>query len=104
MLGLVFTLGCAPERQTEADRAADRQEHTFDMGDAAVTARVHGQLAADEGLRTLTDIDVTTENGVVRLSGEVPNENMKQRVEAVAKKVDGVKRVQNDLRVTGPRQ
>jgi hyperosmotically inducible periplasmic protein len=105
ILGLAaFTVAC-PDRRGEADRAAEREERTFpEFQDATITGRVHAQLATDEGLRTLTDIDVTTEDGVVRLEGEVPNENMRQRAEAVAKQVDGVRRVQNDLKVVGERQ
>lgn len=112
--GLAIATGC--QRGTEADRTADRDESAAGqgrqtepgeaaegagqaIGDAGVTAKVHAQLAADEGLRTLTGIDVTTENGVVRLSGEVPTAADRRRAEEVAMKVDGVRSVRNDLRV-----
>lgn len=106
--GLAIGVACNTDRRGEADRTADRtaeqaERHTEGareaVSDAATTASVHAQLAADEGLRTLTSIDVTTENGVVRLSGEVPDEATKQRIEEVARKVDGVRSVENNLRV-----
>jgi osmotically-inducible protein OsmY len=44
-------------------------------------------------------VDVKVTNGVVELTGNVPDEKHKQRVEKVAKKVKGVKAVENKLRI-----
>ena len=44
-------------------------------------------------------VDVKVTNGVVELTGNVPDEKHKQRVEKVVKKVKGVKAVQNKLRI-----
>ncbi|HWQ57048.1 MAG TPA: BON domain-containing protein [Bryobacteraceae bacterium] len=108
ILGLALMWGCSKDRRGEAERTADRAAERTDraMGrtgqavdDATVTTKVKAQLTADEGLRTLTGISVDTDHGVVRLTGEVPTEAMRERVETVARSVDGVTRVQNDLKV-----
>lgn len=115
--GMALAIGCAPERGSDADRTADRTAEGVEhdgrqaaegargaIGDAATTTKVHAQLAADEGLRTLTSINVDTENGVVRLHGEVPTAAAKQRAAEVARKVDGVTSVRNELRVAGEKE
>lgn len=103
MLALVVALGCSPERRGEAERtgegAAGQTGQALD--DMTITGRVNAQLAADEGLRAMTGINVDTENGVVRLSGTVPNQEAKQRAERAALQVDGVRSVENNLRVEG---
>ncbi|HLW78935.1 MAG TPA: BON domain-containing protein, partial [Terriglobia bacterium] len=45
------------------------------------------------------DIHVTTTAGVVTLNGQVPNSVVAARAEAIAKNIDGVRDVTNDLRV-----
>jgi osmotically-inducible protein OsmY len=72
-----------------------------DMSDATITAKVKSALAADVGLKTVTGINVDTDNGgVVTLKGNVDSADKKARAEQVAKKVSGVKSVKNDLQVT----
>lgn len=68
-------------------------------GDAAVTAKVKTAIATDVGARTATAVNVTTYNGTVQLTGFVDSNDQKQRAEAAAKKVDGVKSVKNDIRI-----
>jgi osmotically-inducible protein OsmY len=68
-------------------------------GDAAITAKVKTAIATDVGARTATAVNVTTYNGTVQLTGFVDNDEQKKRAEAAAKKVDGVKSVDNDIRI-----
>jgi hyperosmotically inducible protein len=72
--------------------------------DATLTAKVKSALAADVGMRTVTGIDVDSEDGVVTLKGKVTSADHKKRAEAVAKKVDGVKKVKNELKVEEPKK
>ena len=81
------------------ERAENRREVSKSAAGAALTAKVKSALARDEGLRTMTDIDVDSADGVVTLKGKVTSNDAKKKAEAVAKKVDGVKRVKNELRV-----
>jgi osmotically-inducible protein OsmY len=71
---------------------------TETASDAAITAKVKTQLLADsrtEGLK----IDVDTQSGVVYLSGEVKSSAESRTAESLAKSVDGVAMVENNLRV-----
>ncbi|HKC25287.1 MAG TPA: BON domain-containing protein [Thermoanaerobaculia bacterium] len=52
--------------------------------------------------RRSTNIEVNSTNGVVTLAGQVPNHLDKLKAEEVARSVEGVVRVNNDLQVENP--
>lgn len=68
------------------------------VSDATITARVKSALLADKVAPGMS-IDVDTVKSVVTLSGEVETQAQKNRSVAVAKKVNGVKSVINQLTV-----
>jgi hyperosmotically inducible protein len=68
------------------------------LDDTNVTAAVKAQLGQDK-LSTLTRIDVDTNDGVVALNGTVESAEQRARAEQLARKVNGVKRVVNNLQV-----
>jgi osmotically-inducible protein OsmY len=68
------------------------------IDDTTLTTTVKTILAADK-LKNLTRIDVDTYNGVVSLNGIVSTPEEKQRAEEVARSVNGVKKVVNNLQV-----
>ena len=68
--------------------------------DASITAAVKTKLAGTSPA-TLLKVDVDTTNGIVQLNGTVDNERMRQRATELARQVDGVRRVVNNLRVQG---
>ena len=78
-----------------------RQKNTQYVSDSALTTKVHTALANDVGMRTLRSINVDSDKGVVTLKGVVDSEDTKKRAESVAKRVDGVTSVKNELRVKG---
>jgi len=84
---------------TAEERAGNRREVSKSAAGAALTTKVKTALASDIGMKTMTNIDVDSADGVVTLKGKVDSADTKKRVEAAAKKVDGVKRVKNELRV-----
>jgi hyperosmotically inducible periplasmic protein len=84
---------------TADERAGNRREVSKSASGAALTGKVKTALASDVGMRTVTSIDVDSEDGVVTLKGKVDSAEMKKKAEAIAKKVDGVKSVKNQLRV-----
>ena len=69
------------------------------VDDAAIKTAVKGKLAADVKLSTLTNIEVNSTNGVVTLAGQVNDESDRIQAERVARSVDGVIRVNNELQV-----
>jgi len=70
------------------------------LTDTALTTKLKTELLADDQLKH-SDISVTTNNGVVILTGTVPTQAESDHASAVVQKADGVKTVSNKLRVTG---
>jgi osmotically-inducible protein OsmY len=69
------------------------------IDDAAIKTSVKAKLAADVKLSTLTTIEVNSTNGIVTLAGQVNDPDDRMRAESVARSVDGVVRVNNELQV-----
>jgi osmotically-inducible protein OsmY len=69
------------------------------VDDAAIKTAVKAKLAADVRLSTLTNIEVNSTNGIVTLAGQVRDETDRTQAAAVARSVDGVVRVNNELQV-----
>src|SRR3954447_12435978 len=69
------------------------------IDDSAVTAKVKTALARDPATSAYR-IDVETFRGEVQLNGFVETADMKSSATRVAKSVDGVKQVSNNLKVS----
>jgi osmotically-inducible protein OsmY len=82
--------GCAASAQ---DRSTGQV-----VDDAALTAKVKASIAEEDGVAA-TSVNVTTYRGTVQLSGFVESEEARRRAENAARDVEGVRTVQNDLRV-----
>lgn len=91
LAGLVLCgiAGCATERPTASPAQAD---------DAGITAGVKAALLGDASLKA-NEIDVDTDQGVVRLSGFVSSADDVAAAAAVARTVRGVMSVRNELRL-----
>jgi osmotically-inducible protein OsmY len=68
------------------------------IDDTTLTTTVKTKLSVDK-LANLTRIDVDTYNGVVSLNGVVSTPAEKERAEEIARSVNGVKKVINNLQV-----
>lgn len=89
--------------QKTADSAGSSAEHKLDqagdtINDAWITTKVKTDIAADSQIKD-AKISVTTNNGVVALSGTVPSRSVQSRAVTVARQVNGVKSV-DDSAVT----
>lgn len=69
------------------------------MDDAGITAKVSAGLAKDEELSAVK-IDVDTRNGIVTLNGPVKTAPARDRAEKIARDVQGVNAVVNQLTIT----
>lgn len=117
-LALLAT-GCdrTPDEPTTGEKidnaATDSRDATRDMGDtmerkadqagqaiddASITATVKGKYLVDDTLKGL-QIDVDTEQGVVKLSGTVQSATAKKLATQIAQSVEGVVSVDNQLTV-----
>lgn len=79
-------------------RDAKDQSAKAYAGDTATTGEVKAKLLADDIVPS-RNVKVITTEGVVQLTGTVENKAQSDRAESVAKAVDGVKSVKNDLQI-----
>ncbi len=68
--------------------------------DASITAAVKTKLAGTSPA-TLLKVDVDTKQGIVQLNGTVDSDKTRQRATELARQVEGVRRVVNNLKVQG---
>ncbi|MEO6145845.1 MAG: BON domain-containing protein [Sulfuriferula sp.] len=97
---LAMTLGSVAANAVAADQPQP-QAHSDGMGaaisDTVITAKVKAKLMGEKGLKK-SEIDVTTTNGVVTLTGSASNSDAKGLAEDMTKSVEGVKSVDNALK------
>jgi osmotically-inducible protein OsmY len=93
----------AVDAQKEASDMGDTLERKADqagqaIGDAAITTSVKGKYLIDDTLKGL-QIEVNTDQGVVKLTGSVQNDTAKELATQIAQTVEGVVSVDNQLTV-----
>jgi osmotically-inducible protein OsmY len=86
---LLSTTGCTAMTGETAGQYAD---------DSTITAAVKAKLVADKAAN-LTRVDVKTTKQVVALNGIVESTDQKARAEQLAKQVNGVRKVDNNLQI-----
>lgn len=67
---------------------------------AALVAKVKAKLATDVGLSTVTSVDVDATGHVVTLRGTVKSSEQKRQAQHAIAQLNGVTRVDNELRVS----
>lgn len=80
------------------DSSTNSQSLKGYAGDAATTSEIKAKLLADDIVPS-RNVKVETTDGVVQLSGTVANKAQSDRAESIAKAIEGVKSVKNDLTV-----
>lgn len=86
------------ELRVDALRTTDRAAQPVD--DAWISTKIQSKYFLDPDVKG-RQIDVSTENGVVTLTGAVDSDAQKQAAEQIARETDGVKDVRNQLDVRG---
>lgn len=81
--------------------ATGKTDEKTPINDSWLTAKTKITLAADARVKG-RQIDVKTAKGVVMLRGKVDSDTAKHAAEDIAKGIDGVKSVKNDLQVVAP--
>ena len=84
----LFSAGCAVVRQQETVGAF--------VDDATITTQIKSRMAANPVVSALS-ISVETLKGEVQLSGFAKSAAERTQAEAIARDVNGVKRVRNDI-------
>jgi hyperosmotically inducible protein len=88
--------GVASKRQTHVRDGKNTSAKGY-AGDTATTSEIKAKLLADDIVPS-RKVKVETTDGVVQLSGTVDSQAQIERAESIAKAVDGVKSVKNDLK------
>ena len=94
-------LSLAPSSALAQDRPAtpgQRETPGQAFDDATITAKVKAELVKDDTVKA-RQVNVTTFEGVVQLSGYVSTEEEKERAETAAMSVTGVRAVENSITV-----
>ena len=86
----------APATTTMAPGPAG--DATGAVSETLTTGKIKAAIAADSGLKD-SDISVTTNNGVVMLSGTAKSQDQVSAATALAQRQDGVTKVQNNIAV-----
>ena len=96
-LGIVALAACSQQQLDNASHALSSTAPTF-ANDALIVAQIEGYFVtidADSALH----VAVSSHDGVVKLSGRVKSQNVRERFVAAAQKTQDVKHVDADLRV-----
>lgn len=94
----------AAERLDErADDARDSLEGRFEragdfLGEASITGQIKAQIMLDSSIE-VSQLNIDTTNGVVKLSGTVDSQQSIDRIQAIVTGIDGVISVENNLAI-----
>ena len=87
------------DRDEQSKTAGDQSENEADR---TITQKVRDAITADDALSVNgKNVKIITSDGTVTLRGPVKDDKEKAEIEAKAKRVAGVKKVDNQLEITG---
>lgn len=104
--GLMAVAPLTAGAQDKTDKAVDKtksvtQDAKVAVTDSWVTSKTKIALFADDRVKG-SEVKVETKDGVVHLRGKVDSAEAKAAADSIAKGIDGVKSVKNDLQVVSP--
>ena len=91
--GMAFNAGCSSTAEHRSTGAY--------IDDTAITAKVKGAFVQDKVVKAM-DVKVETYNGSVQLSGFVESSEQRSRAEQIARGINGVREVTNNIQVNPP--
>jgi len=100
-IGAVVVLGGA--LTAGAMNAMGKAEEKTPINDAYLTAKAKIALFADARIKG-SEINVESAQGAMMIRGKVDSDAAKQAAEGIAKGIEGVKSVKNELQVVAPAQ
>jgi hyperosmotically inducible periplasmic protein len=96
--GAVLTFaGCVSSKSPDQPMLGQRVGSYVD--DSYLTSAIKTKLVADIALKSF-DIHVVTKNGIVTLSGSLPNTDLRNEAIRTARSVDGVKEVISEISIS----
>ena len=98
--------GCAPVlvggAATTASVAHDRRTTGSVIEDQAIEMRISSALSDDAAIDDQTHINVTSYDAIVLLSGEAPDDALRERAGQIARDDEKARRVHNEIRIAAP--
>jgi osmotically-inducible protein OsmY len=88
----------APKKDTMSRDATAPKKEGGVVSDAMITTKVKAELAKDKAV-SATKINVDTDKGVVTLRGTAKSKAEAEKAVTLAKGIDGVASVKNDIKV-----
>ena len=106
LFAMPLAAGAADKAAGTMDKATDKVKETTNeakgaVSDSWLTSKTKIALFADDRVKG-KDVRVETMGGQVFLRGKVDSQEAKSAAEEIAKSVEGVKSVKNDLQVVAP--
>lgn len=86
---------------TGSAHALGKADEKTPITDAWITAKTKIAMFADSRVKG-SEINLETSQGTVMIRGKVDSDTAKQAAEGIAKSIDGVKSVKNELQVVAP--
>ncbi len=96
------TLAIGTSEVTGISLFHDRRSLQKMTKDEQIEIAVNVELLLDDVIRELTHFNVTSFNGIVLITGEAPGNKVRQRVTAIARKIAGVRLLQNHMVLAYP--
>lgn len=109
--GIALLQGCAAVVGTGAVGAAgvagvatatDRRSTGTVVDDEVIELKAIAALRRNTDIAPASHVNATSYNGILLLTGETPNEEMRGRITGLVEKIDKVRRVQNELAIAAP--
>jgi osmotically-inducible protein OsmY len=86
---------------SKVDKAVEKTKEVID--DATITTKIKAEYAKDKAVSAMK-IHVDTDKGVVKLTGTAKSKDEAAKAEEIAKKVNGVTSVKNDITVASSKK
>ena len=103
LAGLAVVLqGCAGAIVAGGATANDRRTSGSFVDDEVIEWKIIDALEEDEQIRGHTHLNATSYNGIVLLTGEVPDDVMRAKIDALIRSIDGVRQLHDETSVAAP--
>jgi len=103
---LIILQGCAAAvvgaGATGAAVAADRRTAGSVIDDQGIEIKARREFAGSDELWEQSNVSVTSYNGIVLITGETPNQQLKSKITEIVKDIPKVRKVYNEMAIAAP--
>lgn len=103
---LIILQGCAAAvvggGATGAAIAVDRRTAGSVIDDQGIEIKARREFAGSDELWEQSNVSVTSYNGIVLITGETPNQQLKSKITEIVKDIPKVRKVYNEMAIAAP--